>query len=116
MMSGSVYVFLLSSYFLYTCVTPLPGVSTTTKAPDSKLTELIDAIVAILSIGQPESKIVGIRTKVEKKVSERNLTDLSQVFTKAEYNRLCSFFPGGLVMLRLNQNCAFRRKIFLTFL
>lgn len=95
MMSGSVFVFLLSSYFLYTCVTPLPGVSTTTKAPDSKLTELIDAIVAILSIGQPESKIVGIRTDIEKKVRERNLTDLSQVFTKAEYNRFCSFYPGG---------------------
>lgn len=96
-MSGSVYIFLLSSYFLckFVSVTPLPVVSTTTKAPDGNRTKLIEAIVAILSIGQPESKIADIRIDVDKEVRESNATDLSQVFTKAEYDRFCSFNPGG---------------------
>lgn len=97
MMPGSVYIFLLSSYFLckYVSVTPLPEVSSTTKAPDGNVKKLIEAIVAILSIGQPENKIVNIRIDVEKKVRESNFTDLSQVFTKAEYDRFCSINPGG---------------------
>lgn len=96
-MSGSVYIFLLSSYFLCksASVTPLPVVSTTTKAPDGNRTKLIEAIVAILSIGQPESKIADIRIDVDKKVRASNLTDLSQVFTKAEYDNFCSFNPVG---------------------
>lgn len=96
-MSGSVYIFLLSSYFLCksASVTPLPVVSTTTKAPDGNRLKLIEAIVAILSIGQPESKIADIRIDVDKKVRESNATDISQVFTKAEYDRFCSFNPGG---------------------
>lgn len=77
-MSGSVYIFLLSSYFLCksASVTPLPVVSTTTKAPDGNRTKLIEAIVAILSIGQPESKIADIRIDVDKKVRESNATDI----------------------------------------
>lgn len=96
-MLGSVYIFLLSSYFLCksASVTPLPVVSTTTKAPDGNRLKLIEAIVAILSIGQPESKIADIRIDVDKKVRESNATDISQVFTKAQYDRFCSFNPGG---------------------
>lgn len=96
-MSGSVYIFLLSSYFLckFLSVTPLSVVSTTTKAPDGNRLKLIEAIVAILSIGQPESKIADIRIDVDKKVRESNATDISQVFTKAEYDIFCSFNPGA---------------------
>lgn len=106
MMPVSICSFLLSSYVLSNYVITTSVVSTATQttvsventstpALDSNEQRIADIIVMIHMIGMPPEAEAAIRMDVEKKIRDENITELSQVFTKAEFNAFCAIWPNG---------------------
>lgn len=107
MMPVSICSFLLSSYVLSNYVVTMSVVSTATQttvsventstpALDSNEQRIADIIVMIIHmIGSPLEAEAAIRMDVEKKIRDGNITELSQVFTKAEFNAFCAIWPNG---------------------
>lgn len=106
MMPVSICSFLLSSYVLSNYVVTMSVVSTATQttvsventstpALDSNEQRIADIIVMIHMIGRPLEPEAAIRMDVEKKIRDGNITELSQVFTKAEFNAFCAIWPNG---------------------
>lgn len=105
MMPVSIRSFLLSSYVLSNYVVTMSVVSTATQttvsventstpALDSNEQRIADIIVMIHMIGMPPEAEAAIRMDVEKKIRDENITELSQVFTKAEFNAFCTIWPN----------------------
>lgn len=70
--------------------------NTSTPALDSNEQRIADIIVMIIHmIGSPLETEAAIRMDVEKKIRDGNITELSQVFTKAEFNAFCAIWPNG---------------------
>lgn len=106
MIPVSIFGFLLSSYVLSNYVTTMSVVSTatqstvsvvntTTPALDSNQQRIADILVKIRMIGNPKEAEEDIRMDVENKIGEGNITELSQVFTRNEYNTFCSLWPNA---------------------
>lgn len=106
MMPVSICSFLLSSYVLSNYVVIMSVVSTATQttvsventstpALDSNEQRIADIIVMIRMIRRPPEAEAAIRMDVEKKIRDGNITELSQVFTTAEFNALCAIWPNG---------------------
>lgn len=106
MMPVSICSFLLSSYVLSNYVVTMSVVSTATQttvsventstpALDSNEQRIADIIVMIHMIGSPPEAEAAIRMDVEKKIRDENITELSQVFAKAEFNAFCAIWPNG---------------------
>lgn len=105
MMPVSICSFLLSSYVLSNYVVTMSVVSTATQttvsaentstpALDSNEQRIADIIVMLHMIGSPPEAEAAIRMDVEKKIRDENITELSQVFTKAEFNKFCTIWPN----------------------
>lgn len=106
MMPVSICSFLLSSYVLSNYVVTMSVVSTATQttvsventstpALDSNEQRIVDIIVMIRMIRSPPEAEAAIRMDVEKKIRDGNITELSQVFTTAEFNTFCAIWPNG---------------------
>lgn len=106
MMPVSICSFLLSSYVLSNYVITTSVVSTATQttvsventstpALDSNEQRIADIIVMIHMIRSPPEAEAAIRMDVEKKIRDENITELSQVFAKAEFNAFCAIWPNG---------------------
>lgn len=106
MMPVSICSFLLSSYVLSNYVVTMSVVSTATQttvsventstpALDSNEQRIADIIVMIHMIVSPPEAEAAIRMDVEKKIRDGNITELSQVFTTAEFNTFCAIWPNG---------------------
>lgn len=75
--------------------TTVSVVNTSTPFLDSKEQRIADIIVKIRMIGQPKEAEEDIRIDVEKKIREENITELSQVFTRNQYDAFCAISPNS---------------------